>query len=300
MQELPLSTTFRAHARVRVELPDDAELEELLGRVFEEGRAGWPALHLPAESFIRHLAERLPMDRAGKPLADVLKRLRLTDLYLACACVHDVPAAISTFETEYLEKLPELLSYLKQLPAALDEICQQLRVRLLLRAGQQPPRIAEYEGRGTLVSWLRVSATRLFLKLRAAAGEEEEEDDIAALEALPVPGDDLEVDLIKRRYRAEFLQVVRESFLELTADERHLLRLYYVDRLLTPELGRLFRVSQATVSRWLKSARQKIYHQTKLRLQERLGLSTRDFESLLVVVDSQLDLRISQVLGEQD
>ncbi|WP_395835397.1 hypothetical protein [Archangium violaceum] len=64
------------------------------------------------------------------------------------------------------------------------------------------------------------------------------------------------------------------------------------------ELADLFRVNQSTVSRWLKSARQSVHEETRHRLQERLGLSSRDFQSFLAVLDSKLELSISQLLGE--
>ncbi|HYI02244.1 hypothetical protein [Hyalangium sp.] len=67
---------------------------------------------------------------------------------------------------------------------------------------------------------------------------------------------------------------------------------------MTSELGELFRVNQSTVSRWLKSARQTVYEETKRRLQARLGLSAREFQSFLAVLDSQLDLSMSQIFGE--
>lgn len=68
----------------------------------------------------------------------------------------------------------------------------------------------------------------------------------------------------------------------------------------TPELGTLFRVNQSTVSRWLKSARQKVYDETRLHLHARLGLSARDFQSFLAGMESQLDVSISQIFGEED
>src|SRR4051794_26194157 len=111
----------------------------------------------------------------------------------------------------------------------------------------------------------------------------------SVLEALPSPGPDAELDLIKHRYRREFRDAVRETFAALPSEQRHLLRLHFVDRLSTIEMGMVFRKNQSTVSRWLKSVRQEVYVETKRRLQARLGLSSREFASLLAVIDSQLD-----------
>jgi RNA polymerase sigma-70 factor, ECF subfamily len=110
----------------------------------------------------------------------------------------------------------------------------------------------------------------------------------------------VELDLIRRRHHAEFRQAVREAFAALSMDERHLLRLHVVDQLSTVELGALFRVNQSTVSRWLKSVRQTVFNETRRRLQARLGLSARDFQSFLGALDSQLELGISLIFGEED
>jgi RNA polymerase sigma-70 factor, ECF subfamily len=276
-----------------------AELERLLHRAWETGRRRWPQVDLPAEAFARHVARRLPEASAASPLAPLLEQLALEDLYLACACVHAIPEAIETLEGDYLAKLPTLLGYLKLPAMMLDDVCQLVRTHLLLRTAGAEPRLAEYAGRGSLLSWMRVIAVRLALRQRASERETPEEEALTALEALPAPGPDVEYDLIKRRYHHDFRQATREAFAALSSEQRHLLRLHFIERLPTTRLGLLFGVDQSTISRWLKSARQAVYEETKRRLQERLGLSSREFESLLAAIDSQLDLSLSQVLPEE-
>lgn len=295
-----LAATFLAHASSRRTQEDTAALAPLLDRTFELARAPWPGIDIPAELFVRHLAERLPQANEGDSLEAILEPLSVPELYLTCACAHCVPAAGAAFEEHYLAKLPELLAYLKQPTALIDEICQMTRVRLLVRTSEGQPRIAEYTGRGALLIWVRVTATRLALTMLAADKRGPKTGIDAVLEALPAPGVDPELDLIKQRYQDEFRRALRETFAALSKDDRHLLRLYFVDRLSTPELGALFRVNQSTASRWLKSARQAVYEEVKRRLQERLGLSAQEFASALAVLDSQLNLSISQIFGEED
>jgi hypothetical protein len=50
----------------------------------------------------------------------------------------------------------------------------------------------------------------------------------------------------------------------------------------------------------MKSARETVYMETRRHLQARLGLSQRDFQSFLALLDSQLELSISQLLGAED
>ncbi|HEX8437175.1 sigma-70 family RNA polymerase sigma factor [Archangium sp.] len=299
-QASELVATFLAHARGRIEAPAEAAaLEGLLHRVWEEVHAQWPGVELPVERFMRHLAERLPEAGSEGQLASRLERLSLSELYLACACVQGIAAATEAFDKHYLAKLPGLLGYLRQPAAILDEVCQLTRVKLLVHTPERAPRLNDYTGQGALLSWVRIAAVRIALRVSASDKPASDEGVVEVLESLPAPGD-VELDLIRRRHHAEFRQAVREAFTALSVDERHLLRLHAVDQLSTTELGALFRVNQSTVSRWLKSARQTVFNETRRRLQERLGLSARDFQSFLGALDSQLELGISQVFGEED
>ena len=278
---------------------DAAALEGLLRRVWEEVRAQWPAVELPAERFVRHLAERLPEMGSEEQLASRLEQLSLSDLYLACACVQGSAAATEAFDKHYLSRLPGLLGYLRQPAVIIDEVCQLTRVKLLLQTPEGAPRLNDYTGRGALLSWVKITAVRIALRVCESDKPAPDEGVVAVLESLPAPGD-VELDFIRQRHQAEFRQAVRETFTALSPDERHLLRLHVVDQLSTTELGALFRVNQSTVSRWLKSARQTVFNETRRRLQAKLGLSARDFQSFLAALDSQLELGISQIFSEED
>jgi RNA polymerase sigma-70 factor len=147
---------------------------------------------------------------------------------------------------------------------------------------------------------MRVIAVRMALKRGAAAKETSDEGALAALEAMPASGQDAELELIKRRYRHEFRQAVGESFAALSSDQRYLLRLHFIDKLPTTKMGPLFGKDQSTISRWLKEAREQVYEDTKRRLQERLRLSSQEFQSLMDVIKSRFEMSLSQLLNEKE
>ncbi len=295
-----LAATFRSHVKVRFASSEEgAALEALLTRAWETSRERWPDVALPAETFVKHLAERLPKAAAQGPLEPLLAELSLAELYLACACLQGLSSAIQAFERNYLARLPALLRSPSMSDAMIEDACQLVRMRLLVAMPESAPKLAEYTGRGALLSWVRVTAVRTALKLRG--GEKPvapDPDDI--LEKWPEPGPQPERALIQEHHRADFRQALREAFATLAADERHLLRLYFVDQLSMYELATLFRVNQATISRRLKDIRQRIYKETRGHLQARLGLAPEDFTSFVRVLDNQLDLSISQLMGEED
>lgn len=295
-----LVATFLAHARGRIEAPlEPSEWEGLLRRVWEGVRAQWPEVEMPAERFIRHLAERLPETGAEGQLVSRIEQLSLPELYLACACVQGIAEATAAFDRHYLSRLPGMLGYLRQPAAIIDDICQLTRVKLLVHTPEGAPRLNGYTGQGSLLSWVQVIAKRIALRVCESNKLAPDESVVEVLESLPAPGD-VELDLIRRRHHAEFRQAVREAFTTLSMEEKYLLRLHIVDQLTTVELGTLFRVNQSTASRWLKSARQKVFNETRRRLQAKLGLSARDFQSFLAALDSQLELGISLIFGEED
>jgi len=291
---------FLAHAGTSPpKAPEDAAaLEALLEGACAIGRNAWPGVALPAEVFVRHLAERLSAGEGGT-VAESLAQLCLADLYLACACAHGAPGAIAAFERSCLAKLPGMLAYLRQPAAAVEDVGQMMRMQLLVRTGEGPARIAEYAGRGSLLGWMRVIAVRALLKLVGAARETPSDDAATAFQALPARGVDAELDLLKRRHQEELKQAVREAFSALSNDERHLLRLYFLEQLNTVELAALFGVNQSTISRWIKSARQTVYEAARRRLQDRMGLSGAEFESFLGALQSRLDVSISRIFGEE-
>ncbi|CAM3090789.1 sigma-70 family RNA polymerase sigma factor [Corallococcus sp. ZKHCc1 1396] len=294
--------TFLKHTPVRFAPPTDAEaaaLDTLLLRAWEDACAQWPTVKLSPGQFVIHVAERLPKVSPDSPIAQLLTKLSLAELYLTCGCLQGLASAQEAFEKSYLAKLPGKLRGLRQPDAMIDDVCQITRVKLLVATPESAPRIGEYTGRGALLSWVLVTAGRIANKLRAAEKPASEDSAEEVLKMLPGQGIDPELDVMKRRHHAEFRQAVHEAASTLSADERHLLRLHFADQLSTYELASLFRVNQSTVSRWLKSARLRVYEETRRRLQERLGLSTLGFKSFLAFIDSQLDMNISQILEEK-
>ncbi|MBI5481701.1 MAG: transcriptional regulator, partial [Deltaproteobacteria bacterium] len=114
--------------------------------------------------------------------------------------------------------------------------------------------------------------------------------------ALRSPAPDPEVDYLKTRYGEEFRAAFRATLGALSQDERNLLKLHYLDGLNIDEIGVAYRVHRATVARWLAQARERILGETRRRLAERLDAGSKDVDSVLALVRSQLDISIYNVL----
>ena len=156
--DLALAGIYRGRATGEPPAVRDADLGAALRRLFDEGRRAWPGVELGIEAFVGHLAER-----AGGPLPS---EVRGPDLYLACACVTRGRGAIESFDRAYLAQMGAYLARLGPTPAFVDEVRQEVRDKLFMSRDAAPPRIAEYHGKGALVSWVRVVALRVAMNMR--------------------------------------------------------------------------------------------------------------------------------------
>ena len=240
------------------------------------GQEEWPELAVDPDAFAQFLKTR-----------DAADPTHAADLYLASACVSGDPTALTAFDRRYLADVEIYLRSVNPPPDLVDEVRQALREHLFW--GERP-RIAEYSGRGSLASWLRVAALRIASNLRRAAGTryrlEERGSEPAALPTDP------ELALIRRRYAAPFERALAGSFASLDERDRNLLRLHLLDGLGIDELAPLFRVHRATAARWLQAARAHLKERVLERLRTELRVNERELESLVRVVESHLEISL--------
>lgn len=294
-----LATEFLSSLQLRSwsgTLPAEKVLEPILQGLLDRARAAWPTVALPSTLFLHALAACLP---EGGEVADALGKLHTDDLYLACACAHGLTAAIQAFDARFLGQIPTMVGQIDRSPAFIDEVAQTLRERLLVRKGDAEPRIAAYRGQGPLLSWLRAAAVRAALNLRRGKAAKDSQPLETAAERLLTPGQDPELDIIKARYRDEFQAALRDSFTVLSDEQRSVLHMHLIGQLTTTRIGALFKVNHTTVSRWLAAAREAVFDETRRLLSQRLRLRPEEFESLVRVLRSQLDLSLTGLLQRE-
>lgn len=290
---LDLSETLRAHltpelAREAEALGEelDAELARLLGRA---AQASALAAAAPAE-LLAHVAQRLPA-----PLLTSLQQLRVEDLTLAWACARADRSAMEQVERRHFDVIDLALRQLPDAAAQVSEIKQQLRDRLFVGAEGGSPRIAQYAGRGDLRSWLRVAAVRCAMDLFRSRRREVTLPD-QMLDNLPASPDDQELAHLKRKYQEDFKAAFEAALLELTARERNILRYSYIEGLNIEQIGAIHGVHRATVARWLTRIREDLLKRTRKQLMERLQVGRTELESIMRLIQSQLDASIERLL----
>jgi RNA polymerase sigma-70 factor len=282
-----LVEVLRAHL-ARPEQADAAEIPGLLSAALASARAAWPALCVPSEAFVARLAHHAANDVS---LVDWLRDVFAADLYLATACAERVPNAIDTFDREFLGTISAVLARGGLQRLSIDDIRQRVRERLFVGASK----IGDYSGRGALTSWVQV----VILRIAIDVGREQRSVPIAdsvEVEDLRLAGTDPELTMIKERYREPFKSALRAALAGLTSEQRNLLKLHFVDGATLDRLAIAFHVHRATIARRLAQAREAVFDDVRTRLQAELGIDHEEFDDLLTLLRSRLELSLSALM----
>jgi RNA polymerase sigma-70 factor (ECF subfamily) len=256
-----------------------------LRALFEEGARSFPGIPLAVEAFVAHLAARASgeLPPAG----------RGADLYLACACAARAPGALEAFERTQLAQVGAHIARLRPTPAFVDEVRQEVRDKLYVGKDGAPPKIAEYDGRGALVSWVRVVAMRAAIDLRRRAGVAAGPDDRAR--DAPAAGDP-ERDYQKEQILRAFDEAIRGAAAALDGEQRRLLRRHFAEGITLDALAAERGVHRATVARKLAAARAALRKDARRRLKDALGLGDAELDGVASWMRSRLDLSLRTLL----
>jgi len=297
-----IATTF--NARLADDLRAEAEaldgLADRLENLRARGEAAWPALVLEEEAFVEALARALRAATPKEGLGQWLDHVQAEDLHLAVACGAGRPGAIAAFEERYRADLGRMVRKYAGAELPEEDLLQQLRERLFVSTPTRAAKILSYSGQGLLQNWLRVTGARLFIDVLRAASRRQDKAMLSggADGILEVPDalQDMELDFLKREYRGKFKESFAVAARTLTPGERNLLRQHLIHRLTVEQLGRLEGVHGATISRRIGKAREALLEATRREFMARLQVDTAEYDSIMVMIRSKLDLSMPRLL----
>jgi RNA polymerase sigma-70 factor (ECF subfamily) len=263
--------------------------DDVITEAWRAGCEAWPGIELDRERFAAHVGTLAP-DAATRFPADV---------YLAAACLAGVGQAITIFDREVLTASRGAIQAINSDAAFVGDALQKLRVALLVGDGGVP-RLAAYAGRGPLRAWVSVAAARTALMMRRSqkrARETPVDDDEDWCGALAqVSTNSPELDLLKRQYAVAFAAALRDAASALEARLRTVLRMSFVDALSIDEIGAVYGVHRATAARWIQRACDELFEETRRLLAERLAISQTELDRVTALVQSQLEVSLTQLL----
>ncbi|MEO8185728.1 MAG: hypothetical protein ABI895_43540 [Deltaproteobacteria bacterium] len=286
-----LSATFRAAAD-SVREPDPA-LEVALREYVQAARDRWPGFPIDEEDFVGYVAARA---REGQ----LQPNKHAPDLWLAYACSRALQGAAQAFEQAYGVVIDRVLAHRKASTDLAADARQIVLERLLVGDASKGalPKIANYRGIGPLHSWVATTAATTLLTLRRSESRRREQPEEFAGVGLGARLDP-ELDYLKLRYKTEVEEALIEALGQLTARDVTLLRLHLGERLTIDALGAMYSVNRATAARWLAAARAALVTKAKEALRTRLQLNEQECDSIVALVQSQLEVSIVRRLAEQ-
>ncbi len=273
--------------------PHDTALGARLRAAVAAARAVWPAVSLAPVLFLHHLGARLEQARV-----DALDELRTDDLFLACACVHGDAVALQHFDRF---ALAPAVAALADADMGRDELLQQLRVRLLVRQHDAPPRIEQYGGRGSLRAWTRIAVLRAIKDERRTRSRRPHAAELAdgLLDDAAVAADP-ELEQVRARHGAAFRAAFAAAVAQLDAESRRLLRQHHLHGLTLETVAAIYGIHRVTAARRLGRAREALLEATRAELVRRLQLDPGELAHAVAAMMSRLELSVERLLASRD
>ena len=222
------------------------------------------------------------------------RALRLEDLAIARGCALGREAAWRRFLAQYREQLTRAAVEMTGSAALGEELASALYSELFgltEREGRRWSPLLRYSGRGSLTGWLRAILAQRRVNQYRKIGRETE---LGEIEPAAAVSEEPELE------RVEDLRLaIKMTLSEASAEERFLLSAYYLDQHTLHEMSRVLRVHEATVSRKLKRATERLRKQLLRTLRSR-GLSPRAAEEALGIDPRDVDINLRKLLQKSE
>ena len=220
-------------------------------------------------------------------MGEFVSRLHATDLYLSTACALNDERAWERFGALYSRYMNDLVTYICSTRSIALEIRETVAAHLFLPDGSGHSRIASYDGRSSLATWLRVIVTNRIInegqRKCNTLRYDQPRPDIEDGAALPC----IETRLKISRYETLVCAAVRSACETLTDLERELLLSRFDRQVQLGKIAQKYNVHQSTITRTLDRIFRKIRENLISNLGEmQLGGAAID-ECLSIVRDGE-------------
>jgi RNA polymerase sigma-70 factor, ECF subfamily len=273
----------------KTELERAPDLDARLAAIWHAASTAWPTLTVAPTAFLVFVAERVST-------AELLERLFVADLYLACGWLAGAVAAHQALEAGPFCEAAQFLARFSAPASTVEEAKQLARSRLFARDAGHPA-LAGFTGRGPLRAWLGIMLARELLQLIR------KDRRLTHLETGELVGmvdehADPETMYLKTLYGEHFRTAFTDAMRALDASDKRLLRYSIVERLTIDDLSVLAGVHRATAARRIAAARERLLMLTRDYLKDRLRVDSLELQSILRLCDGELDISVQRLLAE--
>ncbi len=271
------------------------------------------ALHASSRKYLSGVIEETtpnpgPTEAAREAARDYLSSLNSNDLCLAVACAKGDDAAWEDFFRDYRSYMLATARTMTQDPSAAEQLADSTFAELYgLResGGERVSKFSFYSGRGSLRGWLRAVVYQLSADMHRQTSrfvqteEPEDLDRMARASLAPERATNTEVAFIKERYRVSVADSLGRAIAELEARERLLLVYYYYDEMTLREIGQLFKVHEATISRWLAKVQKRVRKLVEKSLARDHRFNRREVNEAIQLAAEQMDINVRAYLFDK-
>jgi RNA polymerase sigma-70 factor (ECF subfamily) len=294
----------------------ESEIEELLTRILRRYSVSdaevTSAVHASAK---KYLADELgqiagnpgPSAESRKAASEFLLSLNADDLCLATACAKGDDAAWEDFFREYRSYLVSIARTMTQDAGAAEQLADSTFAELYgLResGGARISKFSFYSGRGSLRGWLRAVVFQLSADHHRQSSrlvqtdEPEDMDRLAQAAEKPERRVAPDLEFVRERYSDAVAQALRRAMSDLEPRERLLLAYYYYDEMTLRQIGQLFDVHEATISRWLTKVQKRVRKLVEKGLVRDHRFNRREVAEAIALAAEQMDISVGDYLLE--
>jgi RNA polymerase sigma-70 factor, ECF subfamily len=234
-------------------------------------------------------------DKSASERETYHQKLRLPDLALVFAAGTGSPRAAAEVEKLLREGCPR---WVRSTGADASDVAQQVLTYLLVAPPGDALRILEYRGVAPLVSFLRIVCTRSAISI---ARKTLAESNLSLSYEIASPGDDPEIGAFRERFREPFAEAMRASLSEMEPRQKTLLKLHFAKGLQVAQLAVMYNVHRVSMSRWIAEAKDAVFEsvRAKFREQMRVPMSDSEFQSIVRLLKSEMDLKLSTLREDE-
>lgn len=270
----------------------NAELEPIIGAGYSEGQTRFGNLGLAPQTYTQRVysivRKHLGTSPSSCTAVEFVKGLHGPDLYLATSCAQNCsePAdlhlqasasehasdAWKTLEKTYKGFICDLVRFFYSTTFAAQDLADSILADLFLPDRSGSSRIASYDGRSSLSTWLRVVVCNRAINAKRCSAVVKSTDIQAEIPDEPAL-QNIELTVRAKRYGKALGDSLATACRGLTPRERLILLWRYEDGLQLGQIARLLEIHQSNVTRQLDRIQQKLRDQVVAVLSQKHGLS---------------------------
>lgn len=269
---------------------DQAEREEqeLFTCELTKAQQAWPGIQVNNDDFYRYVRDCLFRIQSQQSGYSSIRQLQIRDLYLAHSILAGSTDAINIFEIQYLSHIERHVPGRLRQPGYLDEIKQEVRIKLLLDTAEKPSKLSSYYGQSPLGGWLATVVRRIALDCLGKKQPPRQELANQMLARASTALADPERGLAKSEHQERLRLCIREALEALSPDARVLLDRHFRAGHSLAQIASESGVHRSTVMRQLHGLLEDLRRRLDQTLRRELRLSDSEFISHLRVLMSQL------------